>query len=613
MAIFGKNLRASDLRRTGLAGVACGLALLLAFSIGTPAPAADAGAIVLQNDGIMLQAWYFEQKDYVSPPESSWWLHLTEKMPEFRRLGVTGLWVPSPTKAAGGGFSAGYDAYDLYDLGSKDQRGTIPTRWGSKEEFLNMIAVAHGNGIDIYPDIVVNHRAGGNDDGYSYSPIGAEGPGRFPMAPWDFHRGGQGDWDMDLGGGRDIAHELPAVRDQFHRWIRWFDKQTDTDGYRIDAAKHMDPGFIEGLLYQVQEGSGKWKYAVSEFYDGNPWLLSRYVNDTRRRSAVFDFTLFFRLVQMTSGGGYWDMRGLRERFWDEEKSSPFFNNHDTFERANGLHIFHRTHMAAALVLGSTGYSSIYWKDLYDSQGNLRPYLVNLMWIRHVLARGRFVERWADQDLYVFERQGNLLVGLNDHGHAWRTEWVRTDFGPNRKLHDYALGVGDVWTNEHGWARISIPPGGYVCYAPDGQQGRIPWAPPRRTVQEYEGNVDMDLARAGEFWGPSTRFVAEPGEPIKVDVWLQDRSLAVHVALFDRDGNRLNHERGVGHVFLEYNNPAERGYYQVRIGLEQTGQGRRTPYWMKLDYMGAQRRPHDVPPRGNAGHDLLPLTASSTGP
>ena len=28
--------------------------------------------------------------------------------------------------------------------------------------------------------------------------------------------------------------------------------------------------------------------------------------------------------------------GALERFWDEEKSSTFINNHDTFERANGI-------------------------------------------------------------------------------------------------------------------------------------------------------------------------------------------------------------------------------------------------------------------------------------
>lgn len=35
-----------------------------------------------------------------------------------------------------------------------------------------------------------------------------------------------------------------------------------------------------------------------------------------------------------------------------------------------------------------------------------------MWIRNNLASGSALQRHASQDLYVFEREANLLVGLN---------------------------------------------------------------------------------------------------------------------------------------------------------------------------------------------------------
>ena len=41
------------------------------------------------------------------------------------------------------------------------------------------------------------------------------------------------------------------------------------------------------------------------------------------------------------------MRGLRSRFYDVRHSVTFVNNHDTFRRANGLHLYIRSNMAYA--------------------------------------------------------------------------------------------------------------------------------------------------------------------------------------------------------------------------------------------------------------------------
>ena len=68
---------------------------------------------------------------------------------------------------------------------------------------------------------------------------------------------------------------------------------------------------------------------------------------------------------------------------------------------------------------------------------------NLIWIHHMLAKGTVIERWADPDLMIVEREGNLLAGFNDNTTHWKSAWVRTTFGPNVRLHDYAAGVGDA--------------------------------------------------------------------------------------------------------------------------------------------------------------------------
>jgi alpha-amylase len=557
--------------------------------------------------GIMFQGFYWEPHD----PGKPWWDHLVDLMPHLRNCGVTSIWVPSPCKGSSGGYSTGYDPYDWYDLGSKDQRGTVATRFGTKEQFLAMVAIAHAHGMDVYPEVVINHRDGGRDDGYIYDRlVGSEGVGRFTMCHNDFHHGGQGDWDRDLTG-RDIAHEVPYVRDGFYRWIRWFDKQTGCDGYRLDAVKHMDPKFIEGLLWQIQEGSGQNRFAVGEYYDGNPWILQNWVNAVRRRSSVFDFTLFFRLLDMAHQNGYFDMRRLRERFWDTEKAVTFVNNHDTFRRANGLHLYMRANLAYAFILSAEGYPSVYYKDLFDDAGNTRYFLLNMMWIHTWFAHGRQIERWADEDLYILEREGNLIAAFNDNSVSWREAWVPTCFGPNVKLHDYTGDIGDRWTNNHGWVKVSVPPSGYVMLARDGFQTYIPCPPARRTIQEYEGNYDMDLRPAGEWWGEPIKFVHKVGERIEINCWLEDRDRTVHVALFDDHGLCINKAKGRGAVKLEYNIANATGWYQVRVGLEKTGKWHRSPYWLKIDYQGPEKLPKFYPPVGNCDWDLPKLDPPST--
>ena len=61
------------------------------------------------------------------------WKEITRKMPELAEAGYSSLWLPPPTKGSGG-LSIGYDLWDPFDLGSKDQRNTVRTRYGTEEE-----------------------------------------------------------------------------------------------------------------------------------------------------------------------------------------------------------------------------------------------------------------------------------------------------------------------------------------------------------------------------------------------------------------------------------------------------------------------------------------------
>ena len=110
------------------------------------------------------------------------WAEIEGKIPELAEAGYDSLWLPPPTKAGGGG-SVGYDLFDPFDLGGKDQRGTVSTFYGTQAELLGLIETAHRFGIRIYLDNIMNHR-GFDVPGYNEStPIDLY-PG---MLPEDFH------------------------------------------------------------------------------------------------------------------------------------------------------------------------------------------------------------------------------------------------------------------------------------------------------------------------------------------------------------------------------------------------------------------------------------------
>ena len=110
------------------------------------------------------------------------WNEVSEKLPEIAEAGYTSLWLPPPTKG-NGGFSVGYDLFDPFDLGDKNQRGTTATRYGTKDDLQRMVTLAHRFGLRVYFDNVVNHRAA-DVPGYNSSVPTNLYPG---TVPGDFH------------------------------------------------------------------------------------------------------------------------------------------------------------------------------------------------------------------------------------------------------------------------------------------------------------------------------------------------------------------------------------------------------------------------------------------
>ncbi len=197
------------------------------------------------------------------------WNEISQKMPELAEAGYTALWLPPPSKA-NSQFSAGYDLVDPFDLGDKDQKGTIATRYGTKDELIRMVQMAHRFGIRVYFDNIMNHRSY-DVPGYDANTPITVYPG---LLPEDFHLRTTADgfyrqWtDMNDGGGSwqntwdvqhinfshlsDLAQEV-NVNENFGPTLAStgpklsFIRQPNNPEYYMDTS-----------LPQIDPGSGSW-------------------------------------------------------------------------------------------------------------------------------------------------------------------------------------------------------------------------------------------------------------------------------------------------------------------------------------------------------------------
>ena len=97
--------------------------------------------------------WYY-------PDGGKLWQEAAERAEQIAGIGITDLWLPPAYKGASGGYSVGYDSYDLFDLGEFDQKGSRATKYGDKEALALAANRLRDNGVRVIYDVVFNHKLG---------------------------------------------------------------------------------------------------------------------------------------------------------------------------------------------------------------------------------------------------------------------------------------------------------------------------------------------------------------------------------------------------------------------------------------------------------------------
>jgi alpha-amylase len=476
--------------------------------------------------GVLLQGFYkLPPNEAVPSPADGnpavpwWWNHLAAQARALSLAGFTAIWLPPMLKSASGALPGadGYAPFDDYDIGSKNQKGSIPTRFGSREDLQRCAAILRANGLQIYLDMVEHHRDGDGTPAFVFRYLGANGTaaiGRFPkdpdnflpQAPRDPHLGGPPQDDFPFG--RELApiNAKPPgyVFDNLIAAADWLTRAVDAQGYRLDDVKGLSTDF---LLPFLNSKAMAGKFAVGEFFDGNRWLVNQWIfdpNGMRGRPTALDFPLKFLLTSMCNRPGRFNMADLDHAGLvgiSPMSAVTFVENHDTDLQASQKIITNKM-MGYAYILTAEGYPLVFYRDYSSDAGcyGLKPKIDNLIWIHEALASGTTQQRWKDFNVFAYERTGGqrLLVALNNDPNATHTIRVATGFGPKVHLKDYAGHGPDAVTSDDGAVSIAVPPCvnglGYVCYSRLGQDGPLSTTS-HAVTQDLEGAADLDILPA----------------------------------------------------------------------------------------------------------------------
>jgi alpha-amylase len=169
----------------------------LQHDIGEPGQHACGAAAKEEIMGVLLQGFFKMRPNLAVPSPADgdrtipwWWDRLAEQAGAFRDAGFSAVWLPPVLKTSAGAKSGsdGYGPFDDYDIGSKNQMGTVPTRFGNREQLQRCVASMRASGLDVYLDMVEHHRDG-DPGNFVFRYRGADGTpdiGRFPKNPDNF-------------------------------------------------------------------------------------------------------------------------------------------------------------------------------------------------------------------------------------------------------------------------------------------------------------------------------------------------------------------------------------------------------------------------------------------
>ena len=509
-------------------------------------PALLAQKNVGEFNGAMMQ-WFH----WYSDDDGNHWSRLEQEAPALAKAGITAVWLPPAYKGMSGAKDVGYAAYDLFDLGEFDQKGSIRTKYGTRDAYLKSIRTCRSYGIEVYADAVFNHKIGGDieedfeavplDENNRHHALGAARPvrswtgftfpgrgGTYSTMQWSWQHFDsvdynslepsaravwqvkdkplednvdreRGNYDFLMGCDLDLDH--PEVRQELKLWGEWTLDTVGASGFRLDAIKHMNSDFFVEWIDHLENYAGRDIFVVGEFWSYDINTLCDYAARTAGQMSLFDAPLHLNFHRASHSKGHSNMGSILEGTLMEKApllAVTLVDNHDT-QPLQALESpvadWFKPLAYSLILLRAEGYPCIFYPDYYGAEysdygtdGNLQT--VQLTSHRYLLDRMLLARKHF--------AYGEQMDYFDDHNIIG---WTRL----GTELHPHGVAVV-----------LSDGPGG----AKSMQTGK----PDTRFVDltQHRGEI---VSTNGEGWG---RFPCQGGS---VSIWIPEA--AIPTALRDQ--------------------------------------------------------------------------------
>lgn len=410
-------------------------------------------------NGVMMQ--YFEWYVSEQPPL---WNILKKQAKELAKVGISAVWTPPAYKGNGGGYDVGYGAYDLYDLGEFHQKGTIATKYGTKQQYLDAIKELHKQGIEVYADIVLNHKMGADEaemvpatmvrndarnEAISQEEIVEawtkftfpNRKGKYSTFTWNWTHFDGVDydgktnrnaifrlydkaWDEQVSNenenydylmGADIDFHNQEVLNELDRWGAWYYDTIHMDGVRLDACKHIHFTFFKNWLCTLRQKDPEL-FAVGEYWSANLDELLHYLDVNENCLHLFDVPLHMHFHDAACSNGQFDMSKLLEGTLISSRpmnAVTFVDNHDTQPSqalSSWVLEWFKPLAYSVLLLRQEGYPCIFYGDYYgiehDQIPAMKPWLDVLLQLRQTHSYGPQHDYFDDFNIIGWTREGD---------------------------------------------------------------------------------------------------------------------------------------------------------------------------------------------------------------
>lgn len=404
---------------------------------------------------------YFE---WYLPENGLHWQLCQTQAQALKAAGITGVWLPPAYKGAAGKNSVGYDVYDTYDLGEFQQKGTIATKYGTKEDYEKAVKAFQDAKIEVLADIVLNHMMGADEteavmvEETSVTNREKDISGKQKITAWtkfsfpgrsdtysDFHWNASHfsgtDWDeknkrngifrfdgkhwnretdtenvnYDYLMGADLDMENPETIKAVTDWGKWYLNQIHMDGFRLDAVKHISFGFYKNWLEEMRRYAGKNFFAVGEYWSKDLAKMLHYLDVTENSMSLFDVTLHFSFLKAATSDGNFDMRTIFDNSLVKARPAnavTFVDNHDT-QPGQALYSFipawFKPIAYALILLRKDGIPCVFYGDYYGIPHDQIPpvlHLRKLIKLRESYAYGDQIDYLDDPSCIGFVRNGD---------------------------------------------------------------------------------------------------------------------------------------------------------------------------------------------------------------